>query len=553
LIDPAKVYERVGKATASVTKSSIFECKRLGRNSIEIRVTPREGTREKPFQCENRIGFWEAIAMLFESRLVHIEHPKCMFKGDPICRYIITWENQGSALWKTARNIALVLLVIGCLTFGFTNPRTALTTFVPISVIIFFAVTIIAEHLEKREIKSILGNLQQSSNELLEQIEVNYNNSRLTNEIGESLATQTTVEGVLSEVITLFKKRLNYDRGLIMLTNPERSRLIFRGGFGYSEDKLQLLKRSAFHLERPDARGVFVACFKEQKPYLINDPSDIDHRLSPRSQAFAKKMGSQSFICCPIICESKALGVLAVDNLKSKKPLVESDSSLLQGIAHLIGIRLRNVELIDDLDRQMQSILQTLAASIDARDPLTAGHSAKVTEYALGIAKELNLSQDYCEVIRVAALLHDYGKIGVPDAILKKPGRLTRGEYEIVKTHAMKSQQLLEQIHFSGTLRKVPQIVGAHHEKVDGSGYPLGLKGDQIPLGARIIAVADVFEAITAKRHYRDPLPVDVAFHLLEKERGVHFENRIVDAFKTYYLKNIQNDQTLEGSLQKVS
>jgi response regulator RpfG family c-di-GMP phosphodiesterase len=553
LIDPAKVYERIGKETARITKSSIYESERLGRNTIEIRVTPREGAREKPFQCDNRIGFWEAIAMLFDSRLVRIEHPQCMFKGDTICRYIITWETQRSAMWKKARNIALILLTIGCLAFGLIDLRFTLTSVVPISAIIFFILTLTAEYLEKQEIKSILGNLHGSSNELLDQIEVNYNNSRLTNEIGVSLAAQTTVEGVLFEIIKLFKKRLSYDRGLIMLTNPQRSRLIFRGGFGYSEDKLRLLECTAFHLERPDARGVFVACFKEQKPYLINDLSDIGHRLSPRSQAFAKAMGSHSFICCPIICESKPLGVLAVDNLRSKKPMVESDLSLLQGIAHVIGISLRNVELIDDRDRQMQSILQTLAASIDARDPLTAGHSAKVTEYALGIAKELNLSQEYCEVIRVAALLHDYGKIGVPDAILKKPGRLTREEHEIVKTHAMKSQQLLEQIHFSGTLSKVPQIVGAHHEKVDGSGYPLGLKCDQIPLGARIIAVADVFEAITAKRHYRDPLPVDVAFHLLEKERSVHFENRIVDAFKRYYLKSNQKDQSGGGNLQKLS
>jgi hypothetical protein len=553
LIDPAKVYERIGKSTARITRSSIYESKRLGRNTIEIRVTPRKGVREKPFQCENRIGFWEAIAMLFDSRLVHIDHPQCIFKGDSICRYIISWETQKSAIWKTARNIALVLLVIGCLTFSFINPRMALTTFVPISAIIFFILTLMAEYIEKQEIKSILANLQGSSNELLEQIEVNYNNSRLTNEVGESLTTQTTTEGVLSEVIKLFEKRLNYDRGLIMLTNPERSRLILRGGFGYSEDKLQLLKRSAFHLERPDARGVFVACFKEQKPYLINDISEIGHRLSPRSKAFAKQMGSQSFICCPIICESKSLGVLTVDNLRSKKPLVESDLSLLQGIAHVIGISIRNVELIDDRDRQMQSILQTLAASIDARDPLTAGHSAKVTEYAVGIAQELNLSQEYCEMIRVAALLHDYGKIGVPDAILKKPGRLTREEYEIVKAHVTKSRHILEQIHFSGALSKVPEIVGAHHEKVDGSGYPLGLKGDQIPLGARIIAVADVFEAITAKRHYRDPMPDDVAFHLLEKERGVHFEDRIVDAFKTYYLNNYQEERSAQGNLQKVS
>jgi hypothetical protein len=553
LTGPVKVYERIGKEISRVTKSSIYESRRLSRNSMEIRVKPKKGVQEKHFQCENRMGFWEAITREFDSRPTRIEHPQCMFKGDPFCRYIITWQMQGSAIWKMARNMTLPVLIIVCLVFGLIDPRMALTIIVPISATIFFALTAIAEHLQKQEIKSILNDLQENSHELLEQIEVNYNNSRLNNEIGESLASQTTIDGVLSEVIALFQKRLNYDRGLIMLANPQGSRLIFRGGFGYSEDKLQLLKQSSFHLDQSDAKGVFVACFKEQKPFLINDISEIGQRLSPRSQAFEQEMGSQSFICCPIICEGKSLGVLAVDNLRSKKPLVESDLSLLQGIAHMIGISFRNVELIDNRDRQMQSILQTLAASIDARDPLTAGHSAKVTEYALGIAKELDLSQEYCELIRVAALLHDYGKIGVPDAILKKPGRLTWEEYEIVKTHAMKSRHILEQINFSGILSKVPEIAGAHHEKADGSGYPLGLKGNQIPLGSRIIAVADFFEAITAKRHYRDPLPIDVAFHLLDKERGVHFENRIVDAFKTYYAKTFQMNTCTGEDLQKVS
>lgn len=553
LIGPAKVYEHIGNQASKISKSSIYETRRLSRNTIQVTVTPREGVREKPFQCENRLGFWEAIANAFGKRLHAIDHPQCIFKGDACCRYIISWDNQGSGIWKMARNISLFVLLLGCVAFGLIDLRMALTTIVPISAVIFFSLTLIGEYSEKQEVKTILDNLQESSSDLLVQIESNYNNSRLTFEIGETLASQTNIEGVLSEVIKLFKKRLKYDRGLIMLTNPQGSRLIFRAGFGYSKDKLKLLKQSAFHLDRPYAKGVFVACYKEQKPYLINEISEIGHRLSQRSKEFAQKMGSQSFICCPIICDNKSLGVLAVDNLKSKTPLVESDLSLLQGIAHVMGISLRNVELLGARDRQMQSILQTLAASIDARDPLTAGHSAKVTEYALGISHEIGLSKSYCEVIRVAAQLHDYGKIGVPDAILKKPGRLTRDEYEIVKTHAMKSRHILEQINFRGILSQVPEIAGAHHEKLDGSGYPSGLKGDQIPLGARIIAVADFFEAITAKRHYRDPLPIDVAFHLLDKERGTHFEARIVEAFKQYYRKTHMLNQNLESDFQKVS
>ena len=211
--------------------------------------------------------------------------------------------------------------------------------------------------------------------------------------------------------------------------------------------------------------------------------------------------------------------------------------SLLMGIAPIIGISVRNASLIDMKEKQFKSLLEVLAASIDARDTLTAGHSLKVTEYAVGICGELNLSSDYTEMIRVSALLHDYGKIAVPDAILKKTGKLTAPEYEVVKRHSSVTKELLERINFEGILAQVPEVAGAHHEKLDGSGYPYGLKGKEIPLGAKIIAVADFFEAITAKRHYRDPMPLNVAFALLQEEVGVHFERRIVDAMISYYNK----------------
>lgn len=444
---------------------------------------------------------------------------------------------EKSRIWKTSRNIAMLILATVCIAFSLKDYRLAVSTVIPLSSVAFLLLASLAAHMEKKEFKSVLSNLQETADELIEQIEANYNNSRLANEIGESISSQTTAEGVLDEVIKLFKKRLNYNRGLIMLANAEDTRLVFRAGFGYAEERLKRLRKSAFQLDQPATGNIFVECYNEQKPSLINSMSNIDNHLSLNSPSGKKAMGLQSFICVPIICEKRSMGVLAVDNLKCERVLPESDMRLLLGIAHVIGISLRNVELLEDRNRQMQSILQTLAASIDTRDPLTAGHSAKVTEYALGICRELGLSEEQCEVIRVAALLHDYGKIGVPDSILKKPGRLTREEYDIVKTHAMKSRHILEQINFSGALSMVPEIAGAHHEKCDGSGYPLGLRREDIPLGARIIAVADFFEAITAKRHYREPLPLDVAFYLLDKERSIHLDKDMVDAFKRFYYK----------------
>jgi hypothetical protein len=391
-----------------------------------------------------------------------------------------------------------------------------------------------------------MANLSGSTDKLIEQIEINYNHARLVNEIGQAISRETSIEDVLNNVIEISEKRLDYDRGLILLANKEKTRLIFRSGFGYTEDQLAFLKKTAFHLDKPESKGVFIVSFREQKPYLINDINSIEKKLSLRSLAFAKKLGTQSFICCPIVCDNEPLGIFAVDNLKSKRPLVKSDMSFLMGIAPVIGISIRNADLLDARDKQMRSILQVMAASIDARDPMTAGHSEKVTEYALGICDELGLSKDYCEVIGVAASLHDYGKIGVPDSLLKKEGRLTDNEYEIVKTHAEKTRVILSRINFEGMLRQVPEIAGAHHEKLDGSGYPDGLKGEEIPLGAKIIAVADFFEAITSKRHYRDPMAVREAFTLLRKEADIHLERRIIDAFIDYYARTYDYERSVE-------
>jgi hypothetical protein len=537
MISPAKAYELAGKASQKFTKSAKYESKKIDSNKVEICVTPRDGIQEQPFQCENRIGFFEAITMIFTNKLPQIDHPECVFRGGKTCRYIVSWEKTFSDLWKKIRNYALLLILFTCLISLFVNPVVTLHIIVPISVFLIFLLTSISERTEKAELHKSLNHLRGLSDQMLEKIEVNYNNALMTNEIGLAISMHTNIDDILSNIIKISEKRLDYDRGLILLSNPQRTRLHFCAGFGYSDEQYQHIKNAEFRLDKSDSRGVFVVSFREQKPFLVNDINEIEGKLSERSMAFAKALGSKSFICCPIICENESIGILAVDNLASKRPLIQSDISLLIGIASVLGISIRNAELLEARERQFQSILKTLAASIDARDPLTAGHSEKVTQYALGICDELKVEKEYHDMIRVAALLHDYGKIGVPDSLLKKPRRLTAEEYEVIKTHAEKTKKILEQVNFEGIFSQVPEIAGAHHEKIDGSGYPNGLKGDEIPFGAKIIAVADFFEAITAKRHYRNPMPYEKAARMLRNESGTHFDQAIVDAFFRYYKK----------------
>lgn len=537
MVGPAAAYDMISKGATNFTRSSTYQSKRLGTNKVEITVSPHPGCTEKPFQCENRTGYLEAIAMMFDNKLPKVEHEECIFKSGKSCRYTITWEKSLSDHLKSIRNVLTLGLVPVVLTTILFHPFNLLFNIILAAVITLLMVNFFADMHVINELKTSLNNLKYASDQLVEQININYNNAILTNEIGQAISQQISNKEILFKFIKIFKNRLQYDRCMILLADKNNKRLRFRSGYGYTESQLKLLKNTYFHLDRPDSKGVFVVAFKNQESFLINDIKEIESSLSKSSIAFAKKLDTHSFVCCPIIADGKSVGILAVDNLKSKKPLVQSDLSLLTGIASVLGVSIKNANLVDAREKQFRSILHALAASIDARDPMTSGHSEKVTEYALGICDELGLSKDYCEMIRVAALLHDYGKIGIPDTILKKPGRLTDEEFEIVKTHSEKTRRILEQINFEGIYSQVPEIAGSHHEKIDGSGYPDGLKFGEIPLGARIIAVADFFEAITARRHYRGPMPLQKAFTLLVEERSRRFDPDVVDAFCRYYAR----------------
>ena len=537
MINPIEVYRLVSKVAPQFSRSAKYEARKINSEKVEIIVTPKEGVQEQPFQCENRIGQFESVALMFNNTIPKIEHTECIFKGGNCCRYTISWKRNRSYLFKRTRNIiALILTVISAI-LAIIYPVNEFIYFIPIMIATILIVSFLSDKHTKKQLRDSILNLEHSRDDLIQQMEINYNNSQMVHEIGESVNRYINIGDILSNVTQILEKRLGYDRCVILFANEKKTRLVFKTGYGYTRKQLSIIKATEFNLTNPQSKGVFVTSFREKKPYLINDVNTITSRLSQRSLQFVKDMGSQSFICCPIISDNESVGILTADNVRTQRTLVESDLRLLMGVASVIGVSIRNSQLHDQRTSQLKSILKALAASIDARDPYTAGHSEKVTEYAVGICQEMNMPPDYTEIVGVAASLHDYGKIGISDALLKKEGRLTAEEYETIKTHAVKTRTILEQIDFHGSYRLIPEIAEAHHEKLDGSGYPRGLKENEIPMGSRIIAVADFFEAITAKRTYREPMPVQEAFEMLRQESGVHFEEGIVEAFINFYTK----------------
>ncbi len=535
LASPSRAYALVSKYTRKFTRSSRYESRKIGPHKIEYTVTPYEGVEEAPFQCKNRLGYFEAIARMFDYKLPIIEHPECLFKGGKVCRYVVSWRESPFRRWQKIRNLIAVPLVLSLMALPANPPLFFKATVVLGAISVLLLLNWLIVFSKVRVLEGAIQSLEESSDELIEQTNINYKNSLLISEIGQALSRQLELGGQLDHITRALQKRLDYDRGLILMANDARTRLIFQTGYGYSKKQLKLLKEISFHLDVPESRGMFVVAFKDQQPFLLNDIDELKDHLSAKSYEFALKMGARSFICCPIVYEGESLGIIAVDNVETKKPLLERDKNLLLGVANQIAISIHNAKLLADRLRQFESILQVLVASTDARDPITGGHSLRVTEYVVGICREMDLSPEYMEMIRVAALLHDYGKIGVEDEILKKPGRLSPEQYEVIKTHVDKSRTILGKIEFEGIYQEVPGIVGSHHEKMDGSGYPRGLKNNEIPLGAKIIAVADVFEALTSRRQYREPIPPEQALDKMVKKIGIYYDQSCMEALINYY------------------
>lgn len=247
---------------------------------------------------------------------------------------------------------------------------------------------------------------------------------------------------------------------------------------------------------------------------------------------------TQCILCVPIKDRSgEVIGVLEVIN-KKEGIFSETDKDMLKALSSFVAISIENAVLFDEHDQQFKSILEVLAASIDAKDPLTAGHSLNVTKYAEGIARELGFGESEIEVLTVAALLHDYGKLGTSDDILKKPGRLTPEEYDHIKGHVVNTRNILNKMYLMRKYRDVPLIASSHHERLDGSGYADGRETHQIPFMAKIIAVADVFEALTSKRYYHEARSPETAFAILNEEAGTKLDENIIQSLKRYWYKH---------------
>ena len=354
LINLASVYLMVGKLAKTMSRGARMTAKKLAANKVEIISRAQPGTAEKPYQCENRLGALESVARMFTNNFAEIDHPDCFHRGHDHCRYIVSWENTPSRTWKRIGHTALISSVLSSLIACHVLPLSDGISVGLLCVVTSLLLLLFGDHLEKSELVKTIESQGDAAKNLMDEMNVRHSNALLIQEIGQAVTRILVVDRIVATVVGVMEKHLFFDRGLIMLVDSAGNRLKFIAGFGYTGEQSKILQTTEFNLDNPGSKGHFVRCFNEQKPFLVNDVSEIELDLSPKSREFINQMAVQSFICVPIVYEKTALGVLAVENTSYSQPLAQSEISVLMGVASQTAASIINARSFKEIKKSEQ-------------------------------------------------------------------------------------------------------------------------------------------------------------------------------------------------------
>jgi len=316
--------------------------------------------------------------------------------------------------------------------------------------------------------------------------------------------------------------------GSLLLIDEEKKQLYFEVALG---DKEEAVKTMTLGL----GEGIAGWVAKNGSPLIVNTPENDSRFYRGVDERTAFK--TRNIMCVPVTVKDRVIGVLEAINKKRGEKFDREDLSLFVSLADQVAIALDNARLYEELEEMFFQTAESLADAIEKRDPYTGGHTRRVTSYSLAIARHLQLKSSEKRCLKIAAVLHDVGKIGIEDHILRKPEALSSEEYKTIKQHANMGAEILEHIH---QLKDIIPGVKYHHEQMNGSGYPDGLRGEEMPIIAKIVAVADTYDAMTTDRPYRKARSRTEALEELRRCSGVQFDRQVVEAFaKAYELGEI--------------
>ncbi len=334
--------------------------------------------------------------------------------------------------------------------------------------------------------------------------------------IGEAMTSASGLENLLKLVLKNINIALGSTGSFIMLLDEGSKKLKVSIA---SPELTKPAKKNEIAL----GQGIIGLVAKDHKPMVVSRP-----KQNGQNQQTDQLEGSfTSLACVPLIYKEECIGVITVYDKKTGR-FTDENLKLLSDISSQCAIAIANFRLNADIEETYLETITALAMTVEAKDAYSGGHLERVTKYSVEMGKRLDLDDGTLKTLRDGAYLHDLGKIGIRDDVLLKNKPLTKEEFEEIKKHPVIGESIIRPVH---SLTGLCELIRHHQEKVDGSGYPDGLKGDEIPLTARIIAVVDVYDALTTKRPYRKTLTKEGAKKELKKMAGVKLDAKLVDIF----------------------
>ena len=358
--------------------------------------------------------------------------------------------------------------------------------------------------------------LADNFNKMTKQLEKQFKTLQTRSKIDRSILSSINTEDIITITIKGMKDIFENDSIAITLFNPDENNIATAYVSGKNNDEIKQILVSYTPWD--------IKILQKNREYILFDKIEN----LPQFLKSLSITGSRQFLVFPIYVNKGTPSAVIILSCDGESGNLDENIVRSRQIADQVAVALSNSRLIDELHSITWATLNAFSRAVDAKSPWTAGHSSRVSKLAINIGRRLGLDERQIEMLELAGILHDIGKIGIPAYILDKPGKLTDDEMETIRKHPAIGARILEPLKVF--LPVVPMVL-QHHEQFSGKGYPQGISGEKIDFGARILAVADVFDALTSKRPYRKALPMEKAIAILSDESGEMFDPLVVDAF----------------------
>jgi len=501
---PSVLLKRVNHINSQFNTNKIVENVYSSADHAVIRLHWKENRGQTSDLCSFNRGIYSALPTIWNLPPAEVTETYCYFKGDPYCQFNIRFHDNRRNFWNLINT--------------FQTRKSQLLSAL--------------EQIEND--KLVLKKKYDEVNRLNEQLADKVEKLRAINVASNLLVSQDNSEEILKATMKSMIDVLKFDRAIIMLVDQTESKLEFKYAIG--EDPLiieKYLKNYIIPLSRE--KNLIAKVARQGRPVYIDDPRRAGLRPGNR---IIHNFGVGSFIMAPLLAGDRIIGIVGADRQKSNNSVTPRDLDELAIFTNNIAEMLHKAQLKEEVESSYLNTVKALVQAIEEKDAYTRGHSERVAEISVEIGVHMGLIGRKLEYLRLGCLLHDVGKIGISEAIVRKPKDLTEAEYNIIKQHPIKGEEIVRPISF---LKDHLNIVRNHHEWYNGAGYPDGLKGEEIPLEAQIVSVADAFDAITSTRPYRKGLTKKEAYQRISLLSGTQFSPRVVKAFSEVY-KRMQHE-----------